>query len=249
MRRTLSFAAASAVALLALAAAPAAHADQVFTGSITDADPVLHITEPDDPAEKCALADGGSADLPVDTVNLTAQVAGNRRFIVSAGDHGPVVYVFRNGVCVGADYTPDNESEATGKIVDVDKVAFAAGDRITVKIALFEPGDWKLTVVQPEPVKGAANAPVVGRGAPYVALPASVSCSSHTATLKLTKKAQRKAVKAVVRANGAKVKTIKSFKRKSAIVRGLPAATTKLSVDLTLENGKKVHVQRSYWSC
>lgn len=252
MKRTISLATASALAVLAFAAAPA-HADQTFTGSITGSEPTTHILEPDHATQGCARAGGATADVPVDTVNLTAQLAGNRRFVVTSpqapGGNGIALYVYRNGACVAADYRPDDAEEVAGSVVDVDNVPFVAGDRITVKVALFTAGTWTLTVAQPEPVKGAAKAAAVGRGKRLVSLPPNITCASHSAALTFTKKAKRAAVKAVVRANGKKVKRVRSFKRKRVVVGHLPSSTTNLSVVLTLKNGKKVSVQRSYWGC
>lgn len=252
MRRTLSLATASALAVLAFAAAPA-HADQTFTGTFTGSEPTTHILEPDHATQGCALAGGGSADVPVHTVDLTAQLAGARRFVMTSpqapGGNGMVLYVYRNGTCVAADYQPDNAQEVAAGVVDVDNVPFAAGDRITVKVALFTAGSWTLTVVQPEPVKGAAKAAEVGKGKRFASLPAGIACATHSAVLKFNKKAKRNAVKAVIKANGKKVKQVRTFKRKPVVVRHLASGTTDLSVVLTLKNGKKVSAHRSYWGC
>jgi hypothetical protein len=252
VRRTLSIAAALALAALAFAATPA-QADQTFTGTITGTEPITHILEPDHATEGCALAGGGSADAPVDTVDLSAQIAGGRRFVVTSpqapSGEGIVFYVYRNGTCVGADYLPDDAQETAAGQVDVDGIRFAAGDRITVKVTLFVAGSWKLTVVQPEPVKGAAKAAAVGKGARFVSLPASISCANHSASVRFTKKAKRNAVKAVIKADGKKVKQVRSLKRKPVVVKRLAAGASTLSVVLTLKSGKKVNVQRSYWAC
>jgi hypothetical protein len=252
MRRALSLAAVSALAALALTASPA-HADQTFTGSIASTDAPTHILQPDHATQGCAQAGGGSADLPVDTVDLTAQLAGNRRFVLTSpqaptGD-GMVLYVYRNGTCVAADYQPDDAQETAAGVVDVDNVPFAAGDRISVKIALFAAGTWTLQVLQPEPVKGAAKAAAAGNAKHFVKLPASISCTTHTATVTFTKKALRKADSAVIKANGATVKKLKALKHKKVVVRNLLATTTTLSVVVKPEHGKKVKLLGTYWAC
>ncbi len=150
-----------------------------------------------------------------------------------------------------ADYIPDNTQEEAANTIDVDKVAFAAGDKITVKIALFSPsgGAWTLTVVQPEPVKGAASGAAVGNGARYASLPSAVSCSSHSAVVKFNRLTKRKAKSAVIKAGNTNLKRVRSFTNKRVLVRHIPSTARNLSVVLTLKNGKKVRVQRSYWGC
>jgi hypothetical protein len=254
MRRTLTLAAAAAVAALTMTVAPAAHADQTFSGTFTASDQVTAILEPDDAHEKCSFDGSESAVAVVDTVTLTADIAGNRRFVVSPTSGSPgllVIYVYRNGACVGADYTPDPGDAANA--IDVDKVAFAAGDRITVKIATnyegFASFGWKLLVQQPEPVKGAAKAAATGKGTRFASLPGAISCAKHTVAVKFTKKAVKNVKKAVIKANGKQLKKVTSFKRKPVTLKHLPAAATDVSVVLTLKSGKKVSVQRSYWGC
>ncbi|SFD02106.1 hypothetical protein SAMN04487968_12210 [Nocardioides terrae] len=249
--RRISLVVATALAAATFAAAPA-HADQTFTGSLTTSDPQAVITQPDDTTQACSFAGGATAPAYVDQVTLPAQIAGTRSFVLHVGSTSmvfAVLYVYRNGVCVGADYTPDNAQEASAGVIDVDGITFAAGDNITVKVAGVPPLDWSLTVVQPEPVKGSARSAASGRGAKFVTLPAAMSCQTHSAVLKFSRKAKRSAAKAVVRANGKKVKQIRTFKpRKRVVVKRLPAGAT-LSVVVKLKNGKKATVRRSYWSC
>ena len=251
--RKLALATASALALVALGATPA-HADQTFTGTISASDPSTHILEPDDASEGCVRSGGGSADVPVDVVNLTAQIAGNRHFVLTSptatNGNGMVLYVARNGVCVAADYTPDSSAEAAGNYIDVNPIPFAAGDRITITVALFAPGAWTLKVEQPEPVKGAPSGPAIGRAARFAHLPAAISCSSHSAAVRFTRKAKSKAKKAVIKIDGKVVKKVRVFKpRRAVTLRGVPAQARTLSVVVTLKSGKKVSVARSYWRC
>jgi len=249
--RRISLVVAAALAAAAFAAAPA-HADQTFTGTLTTSDPQETITEPDDVTQACSFTGSQTAPAYVDQVTLPAQIAGTRSFVLHVGagaEHFAVLYVYRNGVCVGADYEPDNAQEAAAGVLDVEGIAFAAGDSITVKVAGLPPLSWSLTVVQPEPVKGSARSAAVGRGARFVALPSAISCQTHTAVLKFSRKAKRSAAKAVVKADGKKVKQVKVFKPgKRVVVKGLPAGAS-LSVMVKLKNGKKATVSRSFWSC
>jgi hypothetical protein len=255
MRRTLTLATAAAVAALTtMAAVPAAHADQTFTGTITDSDASTSIREPDHATEACTNEMTTTFPAIADTVTLTAQIGGERRFVLTPTGTMPDVlafYVYRNGVCVKADYAPDDD-DPKGTI-DVDHVAFAAGDRITVQIATLVqetlPLAWRLTVHQPEPVRGAAKAAAIGKGTRYASLPAAISCARRQATVKFTTKARKQVKKAVIKVNGKQVKKLTSLKRKPVTVKHLPAGTTSLTVVLTLKNHKKVSVQRGYWAC
>lgn len=252
MRRT-SLLAAAALALAPLAAAPApAHADQTFTGTVTAADPVETVSQPEDATQACSFTGGASATVPVDTVTLPANIAGVRNFVLTsnAGASMIVLYAYRNGVCVGADYIADNAAEQSAGIIDVEGIPYAAGDTITVKIAANPGPVWSLNVIQPEPVKGSPATAVVGAGSRFVRVPDAISCADQSAVLRFNKRAKNKAKKAVVRVDGQKRKQVTVFRpgRKVAVA-GIPATARTLTVVLTLKNGRKVSVSRSYWPC
>jgi len=231
---------------------PAAQADEHFTGANTPSDPVATVQEPDAVHDTCVKPDGGDATTHYDTIAFTSQSSGPRRIVMtspSLSEAGFVLYAYRNGRCVAADYQPDDASEASARLVDLDGVYFAKGDKVSIRVIVFsESGTtlpWKVDILQP----GTANAAAVGKGKRYVALPYQIACGTHKTTVKATKKA-RKVKSVVFRAGGKKVGAANSLRpRQNIRLKGIPASATSIKAVVKLKGGGKVKVSRPYSVC
>ncbi|GAA3538512.1 hypothetical protein [Nocardioides daeguensis] len=259
-----ALAALGAAVLIPLTVAVPAHADESYTGVVTSADPIAAIIQPDPDTDACVKAvDPGNAVAHYDDVNYVSQSSGPRRFALQVPPGmGAVIYVYRNGTCVAAEYQPDSEAEALAGVVDVEGVNLAVGDQVRVQIAyLGDPATampWSLTIQQ----AGTANGPETGNAGKYAHLGYQVDCGAHTTTVAFTKKLAKKVdgvhwVK--IKANGATVKTLKGRKLAKAlkkarrgkpyVVAGVPSVATQLSVEIKLDNGKKKILARAYSAC
>lgn len=91
---------------------------------------------------------------------------------------------------------------------------------------------------------------VSGKGAGHVLLGAR-TCTTGQIAAELTKKAKKKAKKVVVKVNGAKAASFKgkSLKKKAFSLAVPPASAAEVVATITLKNGKKVTVTRSYLAC
>ncbi|MBM7519925.1 hypothetical protein [Nocardioides nitrophenolicus] len=263
LSRVLAVLCAATLAPLALAVPPA-HADQHYSGVLDSSDPPASVplSWPDYATDTCGPGDG-SYTSRVDKVSFVSTTDGPRRFVLIApSDPTPPVWVFRNGVCVAADYAPDDDSDWDPPMkVDVDGVQIAKGDRVDVYIgdeiseSAGRTTPWTLDVLQP----GSNNGPGTGKATKYVALPAQVLCGTGTAHAKLTKKGKRLArsgvlTQLVFRAGGVKVAKVKArgmrkAARKGVLLRGVPASATSVEVVVKVKGAKKRRASRAYSSC
>ncbi|MDQ6525328.1 hypothetical protein RB608_17025 [Nocardioides sp. LHD-245] len=245
-------------------AAPAAHADQHYSGVLDSSDPMpsAPLAWPDEVNDTCAAPDD-SPQTRVETVTFVSTTDGPRRFVLIApAEPTPQLWVFRNGVCVAADYAPDDDSDLdTPGLVDVEGVQIAKGDRVDVLIgdkmnALVErTTPWTLDVLQP----GSNNAPAVGKATRYVALPAQVVCAGATARATLTKKGRKLArsgaiTQLVFRAGGVKVAKVKAGRmgrvaKKGVLLRGVPASASSVEVVMKVKGSKSRRASRAYSAC
>ncbi|WP_377322299.1 hypothetical protein ACFJIY_23300 [Pimelobacter simplex] len=240
--------AAALLAPLALTvAAPAAHADENYAGSIGAA-PIGVFYQPN--ANETCSTTNASVALPYSSVDYVSQSSGPRRFVVHAADVPAAAqlafYVYRNGVCVAADYQPDPGEESTAT-VDLDRVVLAKGDRVSVRIISFANPAWRLDILQP----GTANAAAVGKGASYVKLPYQVSCASKKATVQVAGKAKARKIKSITfTAGGKKVAAVKGVRARQNIkLKGIPASATSIKAVVKLKGGGKAKVTRAYSAC
>lgn len=253
--RALAVVCAATLAPLALAV-PAAHADQTYTGELTEADPKVSTTFPESATDSCSPY--GSGTPPMDTVSFVSTTDGPRSFVLRETDSAPgvpVLWVYLNGTCVAAD-VGDDGAEADG-VTAVEGVQVAKGATVEVRISdlVSYHHTWTLSVLQP----GSANSAAVGKATRYVALPEQVVCATGTAAVTLTKKARKAAKKGglekiVFTAGGVKVAAVKAKRLKRAVkkgvlLRGIPQTATSIDVVAKLENGKKKRAARPYSSC
>jgi len=98
---------------------------------------------------------------------------------------------------------------------------------------------------------GEATGAAVGTARDLVALPDSVDCNAHRATVSITKKAKKKAKRIDVFVNGKKARTVKRIKRPTALTVAVPATgAVTVKVVLTRKPGKKKPtVARTYAPC
>lgn len=96
---------------------------------------------------------------------------------------------------------------------------------------------------------GAASA-VSGKGAGYTQFGAR-DCATGNVAAAITKKAKKKAKQVVIAVNGAKVAKFKGkkLKKRSLVLPAAPASAAEVVATITLKNGKKVTVTRSYLAC
>lgn len=91
---------------------------------------------------------------------------------------------------------------------------------------------------------------VSGKGAGHVVLGAR-SCSTGAIDAAITKKAQKKAKQVLIKVNGAKIAKFKGkkLKKRSLVLPAAPSSAAEVVATITLKNGKKVTVTRSYLAC
>lgn len=91
---------------------------------------------------------------------------------------------------------------------------------------------------------------VAGKGKSYVGFDAR-SCPAGSVAVSLTKKAQKKAKLVQIKVNGQKATKFKGKKLKKRTVAIAAPASSEATIDaiITLKNGKKVTVTRSYLAC
>ncbi|TQK73025.1 hypothetical protein [Nocardioides sp. SLBN-35] len=92
---------------------------------------------------------------------------------------------------------------------------------------------------------------VAGKGKSYVSLDAR-SCPTGTVAVSLTKKAKKKAKLVEIKVNGAKKGKKfqgKKLKKRTVAIAAPPASDATIVATITLKNGKKVTVTRSYKAC
>ena len=255
--RVLAVLCAATVAPLALSA-PAAHADQSWSGTVTASDPAAKVTGPNQDTDRC---DGGTGTtykpFNYDQVAFTSTTSGPRTFAVTGVPRNQViVVVLRNGVCVAADFDYDGNDDFTLHRVDLDNVPINSGDQVVVQVfAEYVPQAWSLSVSQP----GSWNTAASGAATKYVALPEQVACATGTATATLTKATKKAARKHRVRsivftANGQKVAKVRASKVRKAVkngvlLQGVPKGAVTVDVVVKLKGGKKRTASRSYSAC
>ncbi|WP_418063380.1 hypothetical protein [Pimelobacter simplex] len=256
--RTPRLVAALGAAVLLPVSAPAlvapAHADETFTGSVSDSSPPLTMRNPYPDTDRCGTPADGSFTVPAAQVSFVSQSDGPRRFAVRPAGAAPslfLVVVFRNGVCVAADAGPDdndpNDTDMATSTTDLENVSFRKGDRVVVRIAAPAPVAWRLDVTQP----GTANAAAAGKGSSYVKLPYQVSCASKKATVQVAGKAKARKIKSITfTAGGKKVAAVKGVRARQNIkLKGIPSSATSIKAVVKLKGGGKAKVTRAYSVC
>lgn len=236
--------------LASLTLAAPAHADQTYTGTVTETSPVLSDYIPDLGTDRCGT-DGDKFTVPAAVVSFVSQSDGPRRFAVRSNVAEPYPYllvVYRNGVCAAADLGPDDEVDAATLTTDVENVSFKVGDRVVVRIGAgpMTPS-WRLDITQP----GTANAVAVGKGAPYVKLPYQVSCSSKKAVAEVAGKAKARKIKSITfTAGGKKVAEVKGARAGQKVkLKGVPSTAISIKAVVKLKGGGKAKVVRAYSAC
>lgn len=228
---------------------PAANADQSYTGAIDGTEPTGIFFQPT-ATDGCGTTNPSPA-FPYDEVTFVSQTDGPRRFVLrpttGGGPQAQGLWVYRNDVCVGADYLADSPAEQASKVVDLDNVVIAKGDRVVVKIIDIGLTGWRLDILQP----GTANAAAAGKGASYVKLPVQVSCVSHTATAQVAGKAKARKIKSITfTAGGKKVAAVKKVRARQNIkLKRIPATATSIKAVVKLKGGGKAKVVRAYSAC
>lgn len=106
-------------------------------------------------------------------------------------------------------------------------------------------GSFKIEL---QPV-GAASA-ATGKGGAYTQFGAR-NCSTGAVDAAITKKAKKKAKQILVKVNGKKVANLKGkkLKKRTLVLPAAPATAAEVVATITLKNGKKVTVTRSYLAC
>ncbi|MDQ6525721.1 hypothetical protein RB608_19045 [Nocardioides sp. LHD-245] len=96
---------------------------------------------------------------------------------------------------------------------------------------------------------GTATEPT-GKGKGYAQFGAR-DCATGNVAAAITKKAKKKAKQVVITVNGAKVAKFKGkkLKKRTLVLPAAPAAAAEVVATITLKNGKKVTVTRSYLAC
>ncbi|MCR1783737.1 hypothetical protein KVF89_14450 [Nocardioides carbamazepini] len=96
---------------------------------------------------------------------------------------------------------------------------------------------------------GAATA-AAGKGKGYTQFGAR-DCATGNVAAAITKKAKKKAKQVVITVNGAKVAKVagKKLKKRTLVLPAAPASAAEVVATITLKNGKKVTVTRSYLAC
>ena len=82
--RALATLSAATLVPVVLLAAPAAHADQTWTGQVTEQDPTAVFIRPVHETEGCGTDGGQQATFNYDSVSFTSTTDGPRRFAVSS---------------------------------------------------------------------------------------------------------------------------------------------------------------------
>ncbi|WP_436698902.1 hypothetical protein [Nocardioides sp. BYT-33-1] len=102
--------------------------------------------------------------------------------------------------------------------------------------------------IELQPV-GSASA-VTGKGGGFAQFGAR-DCATGNVAAAITKKAKKKAKQVVIAVNGAKVAKFKGkkLKKRSLVLPAAPASAAEVVATITLKNGKKVTVTRSYLAC
>lgn len=247
--RALATLSAATLVPVVMLAAPAAHADQTWTGQVTEQDPTAVFIRPVHETEGCGTDGGQQATFNYDSVSFTSTTDGPRRFAVSsAGFQDFSIFVYVNGVCAKSDDDTESADEYNSNTIDVDNVQIAKGDKVEVRL-LGSTSPWTLTVQQ----AGSSNAPAEGKATKYVGLPEQVVCGSGTATATLTKKAKKAKIRSIVfKANGQKVGKVKRAKiakavKKGVQLKGIPAGAVTLEV--VVKGKKKSTASRPYSAC
>ncbi|MCR1783735.1 hypothetical protein KVF89_14440 [Nocardioides carbamazepini] len=104
------------------------------------------------------------------------------------------------------------------------------------------------TKVDLQPVGAASTAS--GKGAGYAQFGAR-DCATGNVAAAITKKAKKKAKQVLITVNGAKVAKFKGkkLKKRTLVLPAAPASAAEVVATITLKNGKKVTVTRSYLAC
>lgn len=91
---------------------------------------------------------------------------------------------------------------------------------------------------------------VTGKGAGYVQFGAR-ECGTGNVAAAITKKAKKKAQQVLVKVNGAKIAKFKGkkLKKRTLVLPAAPSSAAEVVATITLKNGKKVTVTRSYLAC
>jgi len=102
--------------------------------------------------------------------------------------------------------------------------------------------------IELQPV-GSATA-LTGKGKGYTQFGAR-DCATGNVTAAITKKAKKKADQILIKVNGAKVAKLKGkkLKKRTLVLPAAPASAAEVVATITLKNGKKVTVTRSYLAC
>lgn len=247
------------LSLTTLTLASPAHADETYTGRVTATSPPFTGLLPDEATERCGTS-GTPFTYPAGKVSFVSQSNGPRRFAVRAVGPTRAIYplfVYRNGVCVGADLTPDpgpdlDESDEMATLTtDVEDIPLRVGDRVVVwivpPVGASPPPPWRLDVTQP----GTANAVAAGKGASYVKLPYQVACASRKAVVQVGGKAKARKVKSITfTAGGRTVGAVKGVRaRQDVRLKGVPATATSIKAVVKLKGGGKAKVVRAYSRC
>lgn len=251
------------IAALVVVVPSPSHAAQRLTGTITAADPsATSRWRIDNATSGCGPERASWARHNYDHLNLPpAAASGPRTFTVRFGWTGygdRWIYVYRNGVCVGArqDQTGGPDS------LTVARVPYARGDTIVVQIAaVLDAGEqkpWTLDVV----AHGQATGPASGKATRYAALPAAITCTGGRAVATLTTQAKRalrarkvRVVRFVVgkrevaAVHAAKPRQVRRAIRHGVRLTGLPRATPAIKVVVTGKRGQKARAVRGYDRC
>ena len=96
---------------------------------------------------------------------------------------------------------------------------------------------------------GTATA-AAGKGKAYAVFGAR-DCATGNVTADITKKAKKKAKQILVKVNGKKVANLKGkkLKKRTLVLPAAPSSAAEVVATITLKNGKKVTVTRSYLAC
>ncbi|GAA1540124.1 hypothetical protein [Nocardioides humi] len=102
--------------------------------------------------------------------------------------------------------------------------------------------------IELQPV-GSASA-ISGKGKAYTQFGAR-DCATGNVTAAITKKAKKKAKQIVVSVNGKKAVKLKGkkLKKRALVLPAAPSSAAEVTAKITLKNGKKVTVTRSYLAC
>lgn len=252
-RRTLVAVLTSLLVGSAIALAPPAAA-QTFTrsGTIGADSPSMGVVGINGTADTCLTQSGLAVHYAA--VPFRARAAGHYTITAtSTPDDVEAVYVYQGSFdpldgttnCIAADNSAD---DGVATLIELDVAAPGKYVIVVIDDTFAQAGlDYQLLIDTPD---GVATSPNRGSGSRYAKLGASYTCTvPRTASVRWTIPSS-KVDKAVFKAGTKVVRTVnRVVPGRTLGLTDLPRTTTKLTGILTLHNGDRVKVVRTYYTC